>query len=635
MRNRFLEKFARSVPILLIFISITSLLVGGFILGRWDYSVRGLIVAVPSLIASIILIYRFRHQTTDVDEIPIVYFSTKRLPYFLFVLFYLMSVIALLTGINRIVYYFFVAALYLIIFVQIFSYKICSNAIILEIMSVMANVIYGTTLVYPLFFRTTDILIHNILSTVTFLSGHTIPVDLDASYAPFPLFHIYNVMSSNILGFSTQETHFIVMCLAYIIVIFFIYRIFKVVSNNDQVSLLACLCFSVTPIILLEGVMIVTRTIAFVGFVILLYLIFSAKERDSIIFNALIILFSIFIILVHQVSIALIVPLIILFMVCEFILDEKQYFSTYLMLFIITSFSAYWIFSSRLFLDNLIGQRIKLDYFDFGEKHQTLIDPSLDQMQAAVMFLQNQIDMGIFLFFALIGIVYILYRQKPQYLPVVAMFSLFALILYVPNPIFTSQTITIMFRIDRFWILISPFMAFVMASGIFWLSKLSQRHTRSKISYSLVTFLFVLFVLLSLQNPILEITSKEGRLYFTEGELSGYGHVTEKIPYGSELHSDYQTARFFHHKYFSLTEELGLPYYKSNILRDIKESPQDDEYIIFRDSKFEDGRITFEKAGEFINFVSNEENKKDVKNLYDNNDIIYSNRYISIVIGKL
>jgi hypothetical protein len=643
VRNRYLESFARILPLFLIFISIAGLLLGGLVLRRWDYSVRGLIIAVPAIIASIVLLYMFRHPIDDDEGGPIVFFSVKIAPYFLFILLYLISVIVLLAGVNRIVYFFVIAALYLTIFVQIFSQKISSNVIILEIVSVMANVIYGTTLVYPLFFRTTDILSHNTLSTVTFLSGHTIPLDLSASYAPFPLFHVYNAVSSNILGLPAQDTHFIVTCLAYVIVIFFLYKIFKILSDNEQVSLLACLCFSVTPIVLLEGIMMVTRTTAFVGFVILLYLVFAAREReilpekkmDSVIFKSLIILGATYIILVHQVSVAQIVLLIALFMACEFILGEKRYFSTYLMLFITISFSAYWFFTSLAFLGWLIGPRIRLDYFDFGKKHQVLTDPTLDQMQVAVMFLQNEIYMGIFLVFALIGIGYILYRQKPQYLPVVAMFSLFTLVFYVPNPLFTSQTIAMIYRIDRFWILIAPFMAFVMAMGVLWLSKWCQKFTKWKVFSVVIVLSFAVFVLSALQNPILEITSPEGRLYFTDGELSGYNYVTEKIPYGSELYSDYETARFFHLHYFSLTEELELPYYRSSILSDISQPPWDNQYIIFRDSKFEDGRLVFKREGGTVNFVSNEENNRELTQFYNINSVIYRNNQISVIISKL
>jgi len=643
LKNRYSEGLARILPIVLIFTSIVSLLIGGVILGRWDYSVRGLIIAVPTIISSIILLYAFGNMVDDDEEIPIVFLNVNAAPYFLFILLYLMSVIVLLTSINRIMYLFVIAALYFTIFIQIVSQKISSNAIIIEIMLIMTNVIYGTTLVYPLFFRTTDVMIHNTLSTITFLSGHTIPVDLDVSYAFFPLFHIYNAVSSNIFGLSAQNTHSILTCLVYITVILFLYKIFKILSDNEQVSLLSCLCFSVIPTVLTRGIEMVASTAAFVGFVIFLYLVFASNETvlltemriKSVIFKFLILLFAVYIILVHQVSIAQIVMLIFLFMACELILAETRYFSTSLMLFITVSFIAYWFFSAWSFAEQTIGSRIGLDYFDFGERHQIISDPSLSQMQVALMFLQNQLDMGIFLFFALIGIGCILYRQKPQYLSVVAMFSLLVMIFYVPNPLFTSQTISIMFRIDRFWILISPFMAFAMASGIFWLGKLSQKHARSYIFYSLIMFSFALFILLSLWNPILGITGTEGRLYFTDGELSGYEFVTEKISFGSELYSDYHTARFFHLDHFSLTDELELPYYRSNILSSLKISPQSNQYVIFRDSKFDDGCVIFRGRGGYITYVSNEENRREVIRFYNLNNKIYNNNYISIIFSKL
>lgn len=495
MRYIHLEGFARILPILLIVSSLAALLTGGIIFGRWDYSVRGLIAAVPTIIGSIILLYMFKHPIGD-DDKSIALFSAKTAPFFLFILLFLISVIILVSGIDRIVYFFVIVALYFTIFIQIFSEKISSKAIILEIMSLMANVIYGTTLIYPLFFRTTDVMGHNILSTVVFLSGHIIPVDLDASYSSFPLFHIYNAISSNILGLSAQDTQFIVTCPAYLIVIFFQYRIFMIFSKNKQISLLSCLCISLNPIILSRGIEMVTSVAAFVGFIVLLYLIFASNENvsllksntNSVIFKSLIILISIYIILVHQVSIVQIVILIALFMACESLFSEIRCFSAQLIKFIVVFFSAYWLFSAWIFAGQLIKSRIGLDHSDFGSKYQMLSDSSLSQMQVSIAYLQNQIDMGVLLFFALIGIGYTLYRRKPQYIPVVSMFSLIVLVLYAPNPLLTSQTFSRMYRIDRFWILISPFMAFASASGIFWLSKFSQRHYRSKTLYLLIAF---------------------------------------------------------------------------------------------------------------------------------------------------
>jgi len=635
MRSRYLESFAKKLPVLFIVTVIIGLLTGGLLLGRWDYSVRALIIAIPSIIASIILFFMVRTSVVDTNDEHLYLVRTSLLSYYVFILLYFVSIIIVLTEIHRFMYYSVISLLYFLVFIQIFSREFYPHVIISEIIFILMNIIYGTTLTYPLFFRTTDILLHNTASGITLLSGHTIPVDLSTSYATFPLFHIFNAMSSNILGLSVQGTHFLVMCLAYVIVVLFLYKIFLILSHNEQISMLGCLSFSIFPIVLLEGIMFVTRTAAFVGFIILLYLIFTAKEKHSTILTAFFFLISIFIILVHQVSVAQIALIIALLMTCELALVNYNYFSVKKTMFIIISFCSYWIFTSKAFLEWLVGARTHLDYTDFGEKKQFLADPSLDQMQVAILYLQNQIDMGIFLFFALIGITYIIYRQKPQYLPVIAIFTLFAMGLYVPNPLFTSQTIASIYRIDRFWILISPFMAIAMASGIFWLNAWIQKYTGSKLYHSLVAFLFALFILLSLQQPILDITSKEGRLYFTDGELSGYSYIHNNVPYGSELYADYHTARFFHLNYFSLTEELGLPFFTSNMLSGMTWFPQDNEYVIFRELKFNDHaiHIRVENGTGIMNYLSTENNKQEVDDFFDNNNLIYRNDQISIIIG--
>jgi len=626
-----LKYFAKLLPILIIIVSITGLIIGGLIFNRWDYSLRGLIIAVPSIIASIFLLFILRDPINN-NEASVVFLKAHYPSYLMFILIYLLTIIVLFLNVNRFVYFILIAVLYFIIFFQIFSRKNCSNKTIIEIISVMINVIYGSTLVYPLFFSTTDILLHNTFSTITRLSGHVIPVDLDVSYAPFPLFHIFNAISSNILALSAQNTHFIIMCLVYVIVVLFLYKIFLILSKNEQISLLACLCFSVIPPVLIHGIEMITSITAFVGFVILLYLIFIAKERNSILFISLIFLITIFIILIHQVSIAQIALLFALFIVCEFILNKKRYFFTYQIAFLVISFVSYWFFRSQLFVDRLILQRTDLNYFDVGQRQPILTDTSLDQMHVALNYVLTQINIGIFIFFALIGIGYILYRQKPNYLPVIAIFSLIVFIFFVPNPLFTSQTITNIYRVDRFWILLSPFMAFMMAYGMVSLGKWIQK--RQKLTYSLISILFIIFILLSLQNPILTNTSKEGRLYFNNGELNGFHFITEKIPYGSKLFSDYQTARFFHLDYFSLTEKLKLPYYNSIILSDLKWSPKDDQYIIFRNSKFNDRRILLKSKGEFVNYMSNEENIRELEYFYSVNNNIYSSNQISVIIGN-
>ena len=180
-------------------------------------------------------------------------------------------------------------------------------------------------------------------------------------------------------------------------------------------------------------------------------------------------------------------------------------------------------------------------------------------------------------------------------------------------------------------------MALVMASGIYWLSKFTR--SRKKISYGVITVLFALFIVLSLQNPILEITSSKGRLYFTEGELSGYRYVSEYIPYGSELYADASTSRFFYLDFFSLTKEFDLPYYKCDILKNMAGSPRAGQYVIFRDSKFKEGSLQFQietESGTYVsNYYPNKENVRNVEYFHEKNDVIYTDNQLSVTIGNL
>ncbi len=632
MISRILKRFSKIFPLALIVISMLGLLFGGVILSRWDYSVRGLVVAVPSIIASLFLIYMIRVQYNSYDENYIIFKNYLSHTTVIFIFLYLVSIIILLANLPRLFYFVTISALYILIFFQVFSANNGSARILFEIIFVMSNIIFSTTLGYPFFFRTGDILRHIFLSTVTLLSGHTIPADLDPNYVTFPLYHIFIAISSSIIGLPIQTTIFIVLCPVYVITIIFLYKIFQKISHNEQISLLACLCFSANPIVLTRGIEMITSVAAFVGFVILLYLIFTFQQENSIKYKGLIFLVTIFIILVHQVSILQILLLISIFILCELTLSKKRYFFSGILLFIILPFISYWVYTSESFLDWFIIARVNLNYFDIGTKiSQTSI---MNPMELAILYVQNNLYLSIFIFFALIGIGYILYLQKPQYFSVVALFTLVVLILYIPNPLFTSDTLSRMYRIDRFWILLSPFMALAMASGIYWVNKLNQ--SRNRVAFGVITIIFTIFVVFSLQNPVMEITSKEGRLYFTEEELRAFNFVSEKIPYGLEIFSDSEASKFVKKNYFSLTKDLNLPFYEVSELKNMRWIPTFNQYIIFRDAKYQDGKLIFfgEDENSRIDYISNQQNRKDVKFFNERNSIIYRTDQVTIIKGN-
>ena len=224
-----------------------------------------------------------------------------------------------------------------------------------EISCVLGNLIFGLQLKYPFFFGFTDIIPHLYLAKITELSGHIIPVDLDYSYAWFPLYHIFIAEGTNLFGMDKKTTFIILTSLSFILLVWVIYLLFNHLLKNPQTSLLICLIFSTTPIAITYSTYVVTRTMAFIGFIIFLFLahkqIQTSKWRS---FSILTILFSLYLIVVHQVSIIQIICLLIIFVLLEIFINDFFVIKTKIIAFMIVTASTYWIFTSFFFTSVIV-----------------------------------------------------------------------------------------------------------------------------------------------------------------------------------------------------------------------------------------------------------------------------------------
>jgi len=475
---------------------------------------------------------------------------------------------------------------------------------------------------------------HIYLATVTYLSGHVIPLDIDVSYSAFPVYHIFIAECSNLLNLSIQETLFLVTCPVYVIVVLFLYKLFEKFSNNSQVSLLACLFYSISNVILSRGIEMVTSPMAYIGFVILLYLIYKGgeSEKHKYDFQILALVTVVFILFVHQVSILQFALLLIILMILEYFFAEKRYNSMTFIQFIVVLFLAYWTFYAIKFLEWFSGPRLDVNFIDLGTKHTTVHDLTLDQNSLAFLYLYNNIETVVIIAFTMVGIGYMLWKQKPNYLIVIGLFSLVSLPLYIPSPLITSETFAILFRIDRFQILISPFIAFAMAYGLIVLINLIQKKPHFiKLSYSVIGLTLLILMFSSLSNVILT-ESQTNKLYFNSEELQGFKFIISSVPYGSYLQSDYFTARYFIQKYSSLSDELGIPYYNSLILRTIEMGNGNDEYTIVREKAFRERGLSIGEGYSMENYPPSKNNIFKLTNYENYGNKIYFNNDISIIL---
>lgn len=631
-----LKRFAECIPFLLSIAGIGGFLFGGFVISRWDYSVRGLSIAIPFVIAAVVLTYLFRHLHETGQE-AIFFPATPGALYRLYAVTYAVSIILLIAGLDRHYYLITVMVLFLVLFAGIFSHTVSVRLTLCGIILAMMNITYGITFTYPLFFSTTDIMGHIFIVSVTSLSGHIIPVDLSPSYSAFPLYHIFIAECASILNLPIQQALFLVTCPLYAVTVVFIYQMFTTVTGNTRLSLFACLIFSMTGVVLSEGLQMITRSSAFVGFVVLLYVLFrmSTANHKRHIFQGLAVVLAVFIILVHQVSIILIVILLLILMICEYIVADQKYLSTLFVLYLCILFLGYWGYSALQFLVWFRGARWNIDFFAFEEKHIILSDPTMGQDQVVLTYLYNNIPTSIFTVFAIIGIIYLIWRQKPKYLAVLGLFSLITLVMYLPNPIFASETLVHLFRIDRFRILLSPIMAFAMASGFLLVYSHRGKSNAGKwIVRPMILIGFLCFALFSLSGIVLTEEPGTQRLYFTSEELTGFEFVFENIPYGSALHADYYTSRYFIQRQAGITEALGLPYYQSSPLPAVTAITEMEGYTILRNKQLEEYNLKFGEINALYSFMPTESNRKLLFLSADAAEGIYSVGDLEIYQGR-
>ena len=512
-------------PLAIIFAVIFTFL-WMFAAGKLAYALRGLFTGIPAILSCLFILFIYKKDVSlhDIDVYPPL--STKSLTY-LFGIFYISSlVVLLLSEGSRPPYYFiFILGLYLSVFLQIFSKKVNPPLILAETFLIAINLIYSVTLNYDFYFGTTDILPHIFLSEVTAMSGRTIPTSL-SDYAYFPLYHVLIAETSELLNISTKNSLFLVTAPIYAITIIFLYYLFNYITNNRQISLLSCVLFSVSSVVLYYGVNVITRTMAFIMFIVLLYLVYSVNfKKDKLSLKALSVIVAVFLTLVHNVSLPQLVLLLIILLISEYIIGNGSYISKPFFILLNVIFTSYWLFIAYIFVQRSLAPRLQSQFLD----SIVLTAGGAEVLQESLINLVGLLDKSIFLFFALIGISFLLKNYRNNYASVLGLFALLTLIFYVPNPLNTIWQFKVLFRVDRFMLFVSPFMAFVMGYGlyIFWnyMSKYSPRKVNSA---TIVVLLFSTFVLVSSIYSIGDsdfLGQGARHEYFTSEELSGFEHI--------------------------------------------------------------------------------------------------------------
>lgn len=612
-----------------------------FTVGKVGFVVKGVFTGVPAVISCILLLFIYK-KDVELNDILIFPSISRNSLIYLFGIFYLCSVsILLLFPGGRTWYYFvLIMLLYILVLLQILSENSNSSFILVEIFLLMLNLTYSVTLNYDLYFGTTDIMPHILLSEMTAMSGQIVSTSL-TDYAFFPLYHVMVAAASALLNMDVKSSLFLITAPIYAITIFFVYYLSQYISHNRQISLLSSLLFSSSSVVLYYGANMITRTMSFVMFVVLLYLIYSVNFKESkISLKILSVITVLFLTLVHNVSLPQFVLLLVILLVCESFVDVGSYISKPFFVLLNVIFVSYWFFVAYLFLQRSISIRLQSRFWD----SMVLTTEGAGIVNDHLINLVGYLDSSVFLFFALIGIGFLLKKYKNNYAAVFGLFSLITLVFYIPNPLNTIWQLHVLFRIDRFKLFVSPFMAFVMAYGIyvFW-NYLSKSSSRKRYPLFLILLLFSTFVFISSVYSISDSESlivESAHPYFTAQELRGFEHVKSHVPAGSYIYSDYYASRYFYFpKVPGAPEQENPSFYRSYRVDNVSDFSHYRGYIVIRTREFlraglyfSEGGINAESANYFYRGTS--ENKLELNNNLKKISKIYSSPVEDIFIGS-
>src|SRR5665647_2831641 len=589
----------------LLLLGIISGIVLTYSIGRLDYAVRALIYIIPGILIIVILWIFYRKGEKGPDTLLLVK-SPRILFQIFFVVLYILSLLSLYFSAYRPWYYFvLITALYCLVFLQIFSDTLKPSLVLFEMSLVMANLIFGLQLKYPFFFGGTDIIPHSYYAKIIVLSGHIIPLDLDYTYAWFPLYHIFIAEGTNLLGIELKYVLILLTSLCFLLLVWVLFVLFRQITKNIQTSLLACLIFSTTPVVIEYSTYVVTRVMAFIGFIFFLYLahrqIQTSNWRS---FSVLTIVFSLCLILVHQVSIIQILFLLFVFILVELLINDYFAIKTKIIALIIVTSSTYWLFTSFFFSSYILQAT---DSATITSLSGTLsqIDPG-----NVLIFLRENITTTMIIFFVILGISYLFWAHKSKYPAVIGLFVLVMSPLYFPSPITASAMAMVTFRIDRFSLLLSPFFAFVFATGLLFVLFIlvKNRYTRKiAVFFGVIIFAYLCFSAMTIDNASdsPDVSSDQIRHYFTESEMSTFDFIPLYVPYNSTISSDKISSRMFERRFFSETTSLNLPSYNpSSRLYFAEGTPVSPDafafetgFFILRDQELKENQLAFESRG--------------------------------------
>lgn len=638
MKVQLFERLAGIFPYLILFTYIAGCIFC-LLIDRMSYLINGSILAVPAIIGSFAFVFIKKKDIDLTGTLEVFPYHRLVSPQLFLAVFTFTILTFLVAPVDSGLGFIGVLVMYAVIFAQIISARLRPGAVLIEIMLTLAVTIYSYTLRPALYFGTTDLMPHSYMATITYLSGHVIPGEL-GTYTFFPLYHVFVALSSHVIGLDIDAALFLTTGLIFSTTVLFLYYLVNSIFRSEQITLLVVLSYAMNADVIYYGTYMVTRTMAYVGFTILLYLVYSMTEtRPATIYavtrpttrRIFAVIMVVFILLTHQVSMPMIIALAGLLLLLERLTDARRHMSPTFMMVSISLFASYWLFVAYPFVKDLFP-RADLSVY------QNIV--LTEAVYHGWNFLLSQVDTLFVVFFALLGATYLIWKHQPGYSIVFGVLGLVAIILNVPSVLTVVFQLVSVLRVDRFAILFLPILAIATGVGIYTLIRyLAALNISPRWIGALMITLIVLYGISSL-GSVKEEPSYV-RYSFNQDEMIGFDYVLQKVPSGSTLHADYYTLRFFERKKISESERLGLPYYTNRLIQKDLTLSGESGYIIFPDKQLRSGGLylgqeavmdetDFNPEMGLLPYLPTEGNVRNITGRLSTDDRIYSNSGIDV-----
>jgi len=445
------------------------------------------------------------------------------------------------------IYYILVAAIAVIVFLQIMAFppdRRKSMFILLQIMLLGVSVIWSMTLKYFYYIGRTDVMGHTWLAQNLLQTAHVSAI-FDV-YQAFPLWHILTVTLYALSGMPVDlnQIMYLACGLIFLVLPVGVYLVSFKLCRSQKIALLSALIISLNSDILIIGMYSIARSVASFFLVVLLLIFLSDRttnKKETTKMLALALCLTLAIIVFHTVSILFILSMLLVVYVLQKFLVRgggSPIVSGKYLLASIAITAAYWLIFARNLVDLVVSDLT-------ASETMTMALPTAAS-GASTSELFNYLQYMPLLLFVIVGILIVLRSQRfGKEMKLFGIATLLFIPLAFPGPLLLIGKLNENFDLSRFNEYTFLFMGILAAVG---LAVLYQRNSRLLKALCIVVFAaWILFSVsndfVASDNPLVKRTFYTS--YMTEGEITGMDSILgiTQASAGYML-SDYVSGRY-------------------------------------------------------------------------------------------